>query len=645
MVIPNIFNRFIRTTFTTLLFLLGFAYVGTAEPATALSGSQFNAGRIIDDQLFFDGDTMSASQIQSFLNAKVPNCDSNGDLMHNGMLRRDYAANNGVSTPFICLKDFKQNTPSRPSESGLCSGLSAKSNRTAAQIIDDVAKACGVSEKVLLVLLQKEQSLITDDWPWPIQYRSATGYGCPDGAPCDSDYYGFFNQVYMAARQYKRYAADPTHYNHRFGFNNSVRYHPNISCGSSTVYIENQATAGLYNYTPYQPNNAALNNLYGEGNGCSSYGNRNFWRMYNDWFGTTTYKFNARVTTGVTLSPGSPSKGENVTATIVIKNYEDYEVHIGGTIKVAGRDPNGKNADFIGANNFAIPPNSTYTITDSQKLNSIGKYRFWIASYREGYGWSKSWPANTNSSIVRSVNTYVSTPNVRVTTGLNTSPSAPVQGQDISANFVVKNYENYPVKMDVLKAAARGPDGKNFDFPGNYNVVIPAKSTYSYTESQRLDKPGDYDIWIVSYGDDYGWSNTYPTKTNSSIIKSIDRKVDEANIRVTTSLSATPSPAGSGQVVTASFIVKNYETEAVTIPVLKVAARGPSNKNVDFRGDYYITIPAKSTYTYSETQSFSQPGIYNLWIASFRGWSGWSNDWPVKTNSTIIKSVDLTINP
>jgi len=53
------------------------------------------------------------------------------------------------------------------------------------------------------------------------------------------------------------------------------------------VNVQNYATAALYNYTPYQPNAAALGNLYGTGDGCSSYGNRNFWVYYNDWFGPT----------------------------------------------------------------------------------------------------------------------------------------------------------------------------------------------------------------------------------------------------------------------------------------------------------------------------------------------------------------------
>jgi hypothetical protein len=176
--------------------------------------------------------------------------------------------------------------------------MSSKSHQTAADIIHDVGKACGVSQKALIVLLQKEQGLVTDTWPWDIQYKKATGYGCPDTAPCDSEYYGFFNQVYMAARQFKKYARDPDNYNYQGGVTSFVQYNPSSSCGGKNVSMQNQATAGLYNYTPYVPNKAALDNLYGTGNSCSAYGNRNFWRYYNDWFGSPTYKGKVSSLTG-----------------------------------------------------------------------------------------------------------------------------------------------------------------------------------------------------------------------------------------------------------------------------------------------------------------------------------------------------------
>lgn len=69
--------------------------------------------------------------------------------------------------------------------------------------------------------------------------------------------------------------------------NRTIGYNPSASCGNTIVAIENASTAALYNYTPYLPNAAALTNLYGTGDSCSAYGNRNFWRMFNDWFGPT----------------------------------------------------------------------------------------------------------------------------------------------------------------------------------------------------------------------------------------------------------------------------------------------------------------------------------------------------------------------
>jgi len=248
--------------------LLGGLFVAnatTAEPAEAASASAFRPGNLISDTLFFNGNSMSAGEVQGFLNAAVPACRSG----------------------YRCLKDFSQATPTRSAVAGRCGAYAGSPQESAATIITRVGIACGISQKALIVLIEKEQSLITDSWPSDRQYRSATGYGCPDTADCDATYYGFFNQVYAAALQFKNYAANPTRWNHVAGRVNAIRYHPDAACGSSSVFIENQATAGLYNYTPYQPNASALANLYGRGDDCGAYGNRNFWRIYTDWFGPT----------------------------------------------------------------------------------------------------------------------------------------------------------------------------------------------------------------------------------------------------------------------------------------------------------------------------------------------------------------------
>lgn len=247
----------------------------TAPQLHALNGNDFNPGYIIDDSVFFNSGGMDIPTIQAFLNSKVLVCDT-----------YHASSNPSYQPPFTCLKDYRQDVQGKGAEPGLCNGISS-GNKSSAEIIFEVSQSCGVSPKVLIVLLEKEQGLITDTWPWSIQYRSATGYGCPDTAPCDAEYYGFSNQLYNAARQFKKYARDESLFRYRPYRTNFIQYNPDSNCGGSDVVIQNKATSGLYNYTPYQPNAATKVAAPGQTVACGAYGNINFWRYFNNWFGPT----------------------------------------------------------------------------------------------------------------------------------------------------------------------------------------------------------------------------------------------------------------------------------------------------------------------------------------------------------------------
>jgi putative cell wall-binding protein len=268
--------------------------------------ANFNAGLIISDNNFYDGSALDEAGVQAFLNSKVPDCRAG----------------------YTCLKAYAEST-STMSADAMCGAYGGAAAESAARIITKVGRACGISQKVLLVLLQKEQGLVTDTWPSAGQYRKATGFACPDTSACDTRYYGFFNQVYHAAWQFKRYGNPPgtSNYFNWFpvGQTTAVRYSPDASCGSGPVYIRSRATAALYYYTPYQPNAAALANPGGLGDSCSSYGNRNFYAFYTDWFGdpaSTQPPFGnfdaAQISDGVlrmhgwAIDPASPSTSVSV---------------------------------------------------------------------------------------------------------------------------------------------------------------------------------------------------------------------------------------------------------------------------------------------------------------------------------------------
>ena len=240
----------------------------TPELAPAADLSQFKAGNIITDAVFHDSDSMTATQIKSFLALKGASCQqSSGEPK--------------------CIKDLVLTTKSRAAD-GYCNRYQG-ATESAAAMIKKVGVACGINPRVLIVMLQKEQGIVTQRTATAHEYSRAMGYGCPDHAngQCDSLYNGLFNQVYNAARRFKVYAANPEDYGYRAGRANKILYNPNSSCGSSWVTIANQATANLYIYTPYQPNKAALDAGYGTGDRCSAYGNRNFFNWFTDWFGST----------------------------------------------------------------------------------------------------------------------------------------------------------------------------------------------------------------------------------------------------------------------------------------------------------------------------------------------------------------------
>jgi len=263
--------------FWSMLLIAAMSAVGVValesknNSAEAANAAWFNPGQIISDSAFYAPGTMSAADIQRFLNGKVAVCRA--DPTRPG-----------------CLKDYRLSTPEVVGVAGRCASLPAKTNISAAELIYDVSIACGISPKVLLVKLQKEQGLVTSTNPSPRAYEFALGMDCPDTPTgCSAASAGFFWQLYKGAGQLNWYSNPAGSFTWlRPGATISRPYQANNpGCGAQSFVLENRATAALYYYTPYVPNQTALANLYGVGDVCSAYGNRNFFRDYTDWFGST----------------------------------------------------------------------------------------------------------------------------------------------------------------------------------------------------------------------------------------------------------------------------------------------------------------------------------------------------------------------
>ena len=288
-------------SFLTVFF--GAAIINT--PSTeAISAMDFKAGNIIDDGVFYNKNTMTIDEIKAFLNKYQPACDTwgtgavgsgryiNGKAVPANTTRAEYAKQMRKAgntryhePPYVCLQNYYENPTTHETlydtknvwKSGMIS---------AARIIYNAAQKYGINPQVLLVMLKKESYVWGDNWPLKYEYNTVMGYACPDSAPCNTKYYGFYNQVEMAAWQLNYYKSHINSYNYHPYATNSILYSPTTSCGRKSVYIENIATTSLYIYTPYTPNDAALRNYPGTAT-CGSYGNRNFYMYFKEWFGST----------------------------------------------------------------------------------------------------------------------------------------------------------------------------------------------------------------------------------------------------------------------------------------------------------------------------------------------------------------------
>lgn len=243
------------------------------EEVDAASLAGFDAGYIISDYQMGNYTSMSESQIQAFLTSKNPCSNTNYNYYLALSANKNYTWH-WKDGHFVCL-----------SEERFGDGETIGSGQSAAHIIWQAAQDYKINPQVLIVLLQKETGLITDPIPNNGDYRKATGYGCPDTAPCSSEYYGFKNQVRKAAEMFRK-VLNGGWTNYPLG-NNYIQYNPNAACGGSIVNVRSLATSALYRYTPYQPNAGALAAGYGTAS-CGAYGNRNFYLYFQDWFGNIT---------------------------------------------------------------------------------------------------------------------------------------------------------------------------------------------------------------------------------------------------------------------------------------------------------------------------------------------------------------------
>ena len=248
----------------------------------------FDPGLLISDAAFSDTATFgSAAGVQQFLASK-----------NSVLARTDEAFLTKLREP--ANVDWKTRLDDPQASLGRL--------RTAAELIYDASASAGLNPQVIIVTLQKEQTLITKTFATDADLQRALdralGYGCPDNQPCQASFLGFYPQLFgtfdasndrwigaakslsksftyevngvrvgrgpLIDAQNQAFGSGPFVRPSRQGdsvvFENTLNGFSGIE-PSQTVTLKNYATAALYRYTPHVFN-----------------GNYNFWRFYQAWF-------------------------------------------------------------------------------------------------------------------------------------------------------------------------------------------------------------------------------------------------------------------------------------------------------------------------------------------------------------------------
>ena len=335
--------------------------------------------------------------------------------------------------------------------------------RYATDIIWRTAQNNLMSPKFILVLLQKEQSLIEDDDPTDKQLDWATGYGVCDDCSMDDPaiqrWKGFGKQVNSATLQFTEgYLADIEN----TGCTGNYCVGEEMTIDGTTVIPENAATAALYAYTPHL------------------HGNENFVEIWSRWF-TLPYPTGSLLQvdgeSGVYLIEYGYRRAIMSWSSLLSRYNPDLIIEVSKTVLEAY--PDGRSIDFPNYSLLTDEDGTIYLLVDDtlRPIDSIETFRF--------IGFAED-------ELVEISNDDVALFEIGSTI---TIESAYPQGNllELTTNgamFYIQDGERHPIFDDSIL---------NARFPGQVATPAAPVEVEQYTEGDPLELPDGY---LISLADD-----------------------------------------------------------------------------------------------------------------------------------------------
>ncbi|MEK7108076.1 MAG: hypothetical protein AAB898_00200 [Patescibacteria group bacterium] len=353
--------------------------------------------------------------------------------------------------------------------------LDGKTKR-ASDIIHRVAQTFSMSPKFILVMLQKEQSLVTDSSPVQGQFDWATGYAVCDGCNVNtagvSRFKGFAKQIDSMAQQF------------RLGYLPDLEMRgetqTKIAPGQTTmidgvsVTPLNDATAAMYTYTPHIE------------------GNQNAWRIWNTWFSHPDYP-SGTLLRGIqdgSLWLIKYGKRREIGSEAVLRSLYNPESVIDVDTSVVSAYEEGRPISFPNYALVRVENGDVYLLVDSQKR------RFLSTEDLPKFGYS---PEEILEATEDDLADYESGTTIAYQTAY--PQGAVFQHPDTKALFYVYNGMRHIVVSEHIRAARFGgwrtrpitsaelesyPEGGAMTFPDGTLTKLPTDPTvYVISDGKR----------------------------------------------------------------------------------------------------------------------------------------------------------------
>ena len=252
-------------------------------------------------------------------------------------------------------------------------------------------------------------------------------------------------------------------------------------------------------------------------------------------------------------------------------------------------------------------------LIDHQTLPLTGRYRIVARSYYDG---NASEPQGRGDFALALSLGAGSTPGrLQVVSDLTLSDVTLEPGQDVTAEFRVRNVGGQAITVQKLLAGGRGPNCQDWsctrwaDFPTDGPFTLQPGQDRVYSRQARFWELGaGYFAEPVMQWPDNSWSGIDGANRVSFAVSAPGR------LQVSSALSLSDTTLDIGQNVTATFQVRNVGGQAITVQKLLAGGRGPNcsdwscSRYADFSADGPFTLQPGQTRSYSKTRSFAAAG-------------------------------------